>query len=163
MDRKSVEVFIPDREACLYCESENVIKKETTGKDTQKYRCKECDSWFNDLTGTLFEFHKFPIEEMFYMLKEMRSVRSAQIASDLERDPEAILNFVHEVHDLCGEIDNFTLSDVVEANEIYITAGEKGDEGKDGTNVASQKGARRLPRRQTTGHETRLRELSERG
>jgi transposase-like protein len=147
MDRKSVEVFIPDREecyerlrralfgatvACLYCGSENVIKKGTTGKDAQKYRCKECDSWFNDLTGTLFENHKFPVEEMFYMLKEMRSVPSAQIASDLERDEEAVLNFVHEVQDLCGEIDEFTLSEVCEADEIYVTAGEKGDEDKDG-------------------------------
>mgnify|MGYP006300368229 CR=1 FL=1 len=147
MDRKSVEVFIPDREecyerlrrarfgatvACLYCGSEDVIKKGTTGKDAQKYRCKECDSWFNDLTGTLFEHHKFPVEEMFYMLKEMRSVPSAQIASDLERDEEAVLNFVHEVQDLCGEIDEFTLSDVCEADEIYVTAGEKGDEEKDG-------------------------------
>lgn len=115
MDKNSVEVFIPAREeccerlrraesgatmACLYCGSEDVIKKGTTGKDAQKYRCKECDSWFNDLTGTLFEHHKFPVEEMFYMLKEMRSMPTAQIASDLERDEEAVLNFVHEVQDL---------------------------------------------------------------
>ncbi len=121
MDRKSVEVFIPDREACLYCRSEDVIKKGTTGKDAQNYLCKECDAWFNNLTGTLFEHHKFLIEEMFSMLKEMRSVRSAQIASDLERDPEAILNFVHELQDRCGEIEEFTLSDVCESDEIYVT------------------------------------------
>ena len=147
MDRKSVEVFLPEpeecyerlrrtrfgaTEACLYCGSENVIKKGTTEKDAQKYRCKECDSWFNDLTGTLFEHHKFPIEEMFYMLKEMRSVPTAQIASDLERDNEAVLNFVHEVQYRCSDIEGFTLNDICEADEIYVTAGEKGGKEKDG-------------------------------
>lgn len=59
MDKEPVEVFLPDREvwyerlrraksgttvACLYCGSEIIIKKGTTGKDAQKYYCKECDS-----------------------------------------------------------------------------------------------------------------------
>jgi len=143
MDKKSVEVFIPDPEDCYerlrrarfgatvecpYCESGDVIKKGTTCKDAQKYQCKECGSWFNDLTGTLFENHKFPIEEMFYILKEMRSVPTAQIARDLERDYEAILNFVHEIQDRCNDLEGFTLSDVCEADEVYVTAGEKGEQ-----------------------------------
>ena len=72
----------------LLRESNPVIKKGTTGKDAQQYRCKECEAYFNDLTDSLFEHRKFPIEEMFYMIKEMRSVRSAQIASELQRDYE---------------------------------------------------------------------------
>ena len=150
MDRRSVEEFIPDREVCLYCGSENVIKKGSTGKVVQKYRSKECDSWFNDLTSTLFERYKFPVGEGFYMLKEMRSVPSAQITSDLERNEEAVRNFVHEVQDLCGEIDEFTLSDVCEADEIYVTAGEK-----DGRERGLSKRTQRLRGRQTTSRDTR--------
>ena len=89
MDRDSVEVFLPDpdecykrlrrarfgaTEMCVYCgESEPVIKKGTTGKGAQqyRYRCKECETYFNDLTDPFFEHRKFPIEEMFYMIKEM--------------------------------------------------------------------------------------------
>lgn len=56
MDRETVDVFLPDPEdcyerrrrarsggtaSCLYCaESEPVLKKETTGKGAQQYRCK---------------------------------------------------------------------------------------------------------------------------
>jgi len=87
MEKNSVEVFLPDPEDCYerlrrarfgatvecpYCESEEIIKKRTTCKDTQKYQRKKCGSWFNDLTGTLFEDHKFPIEEMFYILSFAR-------------------------------------------------------------------------------------------
>ena len=143
MDSESVAVFVPEREdcyerlrrarfgatvACVYCGSEEVIRKGTTCKDAQQYYCNSCETYFNDLTGTLFEHHKFPIEELFYMLKEMRSVSTAQIARDLDRDYEAVLNFVHEVQDRCSDLADLTLSEVCEADEIYVTAGEKGDE-----------------------------------
>ncbi len=137
MDRDSVEVFLPDpddcyerlcraeagaTESCVYFgESDPASKKGTTGKDAQQYRCKECETYFNDLTDSFFEHQKFPIEEM-------RSVRSAQIASELQRDYEAVLNFCHDLQELCGELDDLTLSDVCEADEIYVTAGEKGIE-----------------------------------
>jgi len=35
---------------------------------------ESCGKYFNDLTKTIFEHHKFPIEEMFYILKE-RDIR----------------------------------------------------------------------------------------
>ena len=141
MDSETVSVFLPNHEdcyerlrrvrfgatvACVHCESDEVIKKGTTGKDAQQYYCNNCETYFNDLTGTLFEHHKFPIEELFYMLKETRSVPTAQIARDLNRDYEAVLNFVHEVQDRCNDITDLTLSDVCEADEIHVTAGEKG-------------------------------------
>jgi len=143
MDRASVSLFLPDREECyerlrrarfgatercVHCGSDNVIKKGTTCKDAQQYHCKSCETYFNDLTGTIFGQHRFPIEEMFYMIKEMRSVPTAQIASDLNRDYEAVLNFIHEVQELCGDLTGVSLSGICEADEIYVTAGEKGIE-----------------------------------
>jgi transposase-like protein len=71
MDSDSVEVFLPDPDecyerlrrarfgatvSCVYCgESDPVIKKGTTGKGAQQYRCKECETYFNDLMGSFFE------------------------------------------------------------------------------------------------------------
>ncbi|AEN06414.1 hypothetical protein Halar_2776 [halophilic archaeon DL31] len=111
---------------CVHCESDAVVNRETTGKDAQQYWCKHCETYFNDLTKTIFGQHRFGLEEMFYIVKEMRSERSAQIARDLDRDYEAVLNYVHKVQDVSGDIDEFDLYDVCEADEIYVTAGEKG-------------------------------------
>ena len=47
----------------------------------------------NDLTDSFFGHRKFPIEEMFYMIRGMRSVPTARIASDLDRNYETVLNF----------------------------------------------------------------------
>ena len=68
---------------------------------------------------------------MFYTVKEMRSESTAQIARDFDRDYEAVLDFVHEVQEASGDIDEFELSEVCEADEIYVTAGEKGREDED--------------------------------
>ena len=159
MDRDSVEVFLPDPDdcyerlrrarfgatvSCVYCgESEPVIKKGTTGKGAQQYRCKECETYFNDLTQSFFEHRKFPIKEMFYMIKEMRSVPTAQIASDLHRDYEAVLNFRHDLQELCGELTELRLSDVCEADEIYVTAGEKGIEKEDEDESPRERGLKK--------------------
>ena len=148
MDQQSAQVFLPSRErcferlrlarfgeteTCVHCESDDVVKRGTTGKDAQQYWCKECETYFNDLTNTIFGQHRFELEEMFYIIKEMRSESTAQIVRDLGRDYEAVLNFVHEVQDVSGEIDEFDLHDVCEADEVYVTAGEKGLEDEDGS------------------------------
>lgn len=103
---------------------------------------KACETYFNDLTNTIFGQHRFGLEEMFYTVKEMRSEPTAQIARDLDRDYEAVLNFVHKVQDVSGEIDEFDLYGVCEADEVYVTAGEKGLEDEDGVRARadSQKG-----------------------
>ena len=141
MDEKSAQVFLPPRErcferlrlarfgetvTCVHCESDAVVNRGTTGKDAQQYWCKHCETYFNDLTKTIFGQHRFGLEEMFYIVKEMRSERSAQIARDLDRDYEAVLNYVHKVQDVSGDIDEFDLYGVCEADEVYVTAGEKG-------------------------------------
>ena len=94
---------------------------------------------------------------MFYIIKEMRSEPTAQIARDLDRDYEAVLNFVHEVRETSGNIDEFELSEVCEVDEIYVTAGEKGREDEDSSprERGLKKGTWRLRGRQTTSADTR--------
>lgn len=141
MDDQSAQVFLPPRErcferlrlarfgetvTCVHCESEEVVKRGTTDKDAQQYWCKTCETYFSDLTKTIFWQHRFELEEMFYIVKEMRSEPTAQIARDLDRDYEAVLDYVHKVQELSGDIDEFDLTEVCEADEVYVTAGEKG-------------------------------------
>jgi transposase-like protein len=148
MDEKSARVFLPpgercferlhlawfgETETCVHCESEAVVKRGTTGKDAQQYWCKECETYFNDLTDTIFGQHRFGLEKMFYIVTEMRSEQTAQIARDLNRDYEAVLDFVHEVEDVSGKIDEFDRYDICEADEIYVAAGEKGLEDENGS------------------------------
>jgi len=94
---------------------------------------------------------------MFYIVKEMRSEPTAQIARDLDRDYEAVLNYVHKVQDVSGDIDEFDLYDVCEADEVYVTAGEKGLEDENGSprSRGLKKGARNLRIRQTASLDTR--------
>ena len=61
----------------------------------------------------------------------MRSEQTAQITRDLDRDYEAAVDFVHEVQETSDNIDEFALSEVCEADEVYVTAGEKGRENAD--------------------------------
>jgi len=146
MDEESAQVFLPSRQrcfehlrlarfdetvTCVHCGSDEVVKRGTTGKDAQQYWCKACETYFNDLTDTIFVQHRFELEEMFYTVKEMRSEPTAQIARDLDRDYEAVLDFVHEVQETSGNIDEFELSKVCEADEVSVTAGEKGIEKED--------------------------------
>jgi len=146
MDEESARVFLPPRErcferlrlarfdetvTCVHCESGDIVKRGTTLKESQQYWCKECETSVNDLTDTIFGQHRFAIEEMFSVVKEMRPQQTAQIARDLDRDDEAVPTFVRNVRDVSGDIDEFDRYDVWEADEISVTAGEKGLEDAD--------------------------------
>ena len=59
-------------------------------------------------------------------LREMQDKQTAQITRQLDRSYRSVLDFVHEVQDALEEEPAFELSGICEADEIYVTAGEKG-------------------------------------
>jgi len=137
------EVFLPDKEDCLeylrdqrwpeevtcpHCRSADTIKKGTTRKDAQRYRCQDCDSIFNDLTETIFSNHKLSLPEMFYIIGEMEESTTQKTAQELDRTYKTVMDFVHEVQELLKEDPEFNLYGVCEADEVYVVAGEKGVE-----------------------------------
>lgn len=143
VSRESVnEVFLPDEEDCLeylrdhrwpdgvtcpHSRSADTIKKGTTRKGTQRYRCRNCDSIFNDLTATVFAEHQLSIPEMFHIIRGMEEHTTNEIFQELDRTYKTVLDFVHEVQDALDEDPEFALSGVCEADEIYVVAGEKGE------------------------------------
>ena len=149
VSRESVnEVFLPDKEDCLeylrdqrwadgvtcpHCESADTIKKGTTRKGAQRYRCQACESIFNDLTETVFAEHQLTIPEMFHIIQRMEEHTTNKIFEELDRTYKTVLDFVHEVQDALADDPEFDLSGVCEADEVYVVAGEKGLEDEDGS------------------------------
>jgi transposase-like protein len=115
-DKESVDgLALPETEECLqelrrhrwpngiicpHCDSSDTIKKGTTSKDAQRYKCHSCGRKFNDLTGTLFGGHRLSLPEMFHIIREMDDTETAQIARRLGRSYKAVLEFVHETRDI---------------------------------------------------------------
>jgi len=62
----------PDGVRCHYCGASRIHKDGYTDKGAANYHCLNCG---NNLTKTIFEHHKFTIEEMFYILEEMEKRR----------------------------------------------------------------------------------------
>jgi len=118
---------VPDGMRCPHCGSSRLHRDGYTEKGAAKYHCLNCGKYFNDLTKTIFEHHKFTIEEMFYILKEMENKSTLQISKELGRKYDSVLAFVREIQEIAEKIEGeISLKDLVEIDEIYITAGEKG-------------------------------------
>ncbi|OYR40522.1 hypothetical protein DJ82_07205 [Halorubrum sp. Ib24] len=89
----------PDGPHCPNCDSMDTIKKGTTSKGAQRYKCHACDRKFNDLTGTLFADHQLSIPEMIHIAREMDTAEMTEISQQLDRSYKAVLEFAHEVRD----------------------------------------------------------------
>jgi len=64
---------------------------------------------------------------MFYILKGMEAKSALQISEGLGRDYESVLRFVHEVHEIASKYARrISLEGVVEVEEVYVHAGQKG-------------------------------------
>lgn len=136
------KVFLPDREKCLewirqtrwpkgikclYCKSEKIQKHGKSRKGAQRYICSDCGKHFNDLTGTLFHNRKFTIEEMFYIIKESEYKSTNQIAKEIGRDYDDVLEFIRKMQSVAKEYqEGMKLKRKVEIDEKYIKAGRKG-------------------------------------
>jgi hypothetical protein len=100
-------------------------------KEAKKYHYRECKRYFNDLTETVFEHHRLPLEELFYIVKKMEVKSTNQIVRELNRDYDSVLCFVHEVQGLAsGYAKQITLEGIVELDEAYVHTGRKGKKNK---------------------------------
>ena len=66
--------------ACHHCMSKAFIKYGKLENGIIRYKCKECNKTFNNLTNTIFDSHKIPISEWFeYLLHlfEFHSIKSS--------------------------------------------------------------------------------------
>lgn len=85
--------------ACVECDSDNVIKRGTTSKDAQRYQCKDCNNYFNDLSGTPFESRRLAIEQLAYIIQHRKQRSAKELADALGEDKSAIVEFLNQIKD----------------------------------------------------------------
>lgn len=108
---------------CPYCGNYDTIRDGTTGRGAQRYRCRDCDRGFNDLTGTIFADRGLSLPEMFHIVREVDVTTTARIARRLDRSYNAVLDFVHDVKDARVDDTTFDFSDGWTADEVCWPAG----------------------------------------
>jgi transposase-like protein len=76
----------PEGVRCVHCGSEAIGKqgRDTTQPDRQKYRCKDCGRWFDDLSETILAGHHQPLRTWVLCLYFMGlNLSNRQIAQEL--------------------------------------------------------------------------------
>ena len=120
----------PEGVCCTRCGSVHIIKrgKDDTQHERQRYVCKTCEHHFDDLSDSVFAGRHQPLRVWVGCLYLMGlNLSSAQIAHELD---------VHEndVHKMTSALrqavvekkPEVELSGEVEFDEVYVTAGHKG-------------------------------------
>ncbi|MDV2997570.1 MAG: hypothetical protein N4J56_007275 [Chroococcidiopsis sp. SAG 2025] len=116
---------------CPKCSSQAVIKrgKDETQAHRQRYQCKECGAHFDDLTDTIFAGHHQPLRVWILCLYLMGlNLSNRQIAQELELDEDDVHTMTRQLRQ--GIVDGkpeVELSGEVECDEVYVTAGHKGN------------------------------------
>lgn len=116
---------------CTKCNSALVIKrgKDETQVHRQRYQCKDCNAHFDDLTGTIFAGHHQPLRVWILCLYLMGlNLSNRQIAQELNLDKDDVHKMTTQLRQ--GIVDNqleVQLSGEVECDEVYVTAGHKGN------------------------------------
>jgi transposase-like protein len=120
----------PNNICCPTCNSEHIVKNghDTKQKERQKYHCQNCSTYFDDLTGTVFEGHHQPLSVWILCLYFMGlNLSNQQIARELDlniSDVQQMTTFLRVGVSL--KKPDVTLHGEVECDEVYIVAGHKG-------------------------------------
>ena len=121
----------PDGIVCPYCDAKAVIKhgKDDVEPNRQKYRCKACFRYFDDLTNTVFKGHHQPLSVWILCLYFMElNISNHQIAQELDLNKDDVHQWTMRVGDGDGvRQPKVKLEGEVEFDEAYVVAGHKGN------------------------------------
>lgn len=121
----------PDGVRCPKCSGASVARhgRDDTQRHRQRYRCKDCDIRFDDLTGTVLAGHHQPLRVWILCLYFMGlNLSNLQIARELglnEDDAQAMATHLRD--GLVAKVPDVVLTGEVEADEVYVIAGHKGN------------------------------------
>lgn len=113
---------------CPRCKSGKVKSNGTYHKHYHKFYCHDCDRSFTEKTGTIFDNSKIPLNEWFYIARELqRNISINQIHKDLGRAYQHVMHAAHKIMDNVFMQRLIELSgEDVEVDELYQSAGSKG-------------------------------------
>ena len=131
----------PEGVCCIECGSKSITKrgKHDTYSARQRYVCSECGRHFDDLTNTLFAGRHQPLQTWMACLYLMGlNVSNQQIAEELSLHKDDVHQMTSELRQaVADKRPEVQLSGTVECDEVYVTAGHKGQPDK-----VKKKGAR---------------------
>jgi transposase-like protein len=114
----------------IYCPLCNAIDVKKHGRDgeCQKYKCKSCSRYFDDLTYTIFSGHHQPLSVWVICIYFMGlNLSNLQIANELglnQSDVQAMTKQLRE--GIIAKKPVVELECEVECDEVYVIAGHKG-------------------------------------
>jgi len=111
---------------CPHCKSSGIKRNGHSSKDDpcQKYYCKECEKYFDDLTGTVFANHHQPLKVWVLCLYFMGlNLLNRQIAQELGLCESSALEMTTILREgVEQKAPPISLSGVVEMDDVYIVA-----------------------------------------
>ena len=120
----------PEGVSCIECGANSITKrgKHETYPARQRYVCSECGRHFDDLTGTLFAGRHQPLQTWIACLHLMKlNVSNQQIAEELSLHKDDVHQMTSELRQaIVDKRPEVQLSGTVEFDEVYVTAGHKG-------------------------------------
>jgi transposase-like protein len=120
----------PQGVRCAHCDSQQITKqgRDTTQPHRQKYYCKSCQRWFDDLTGTVFAGHHQPLKTWVLCLYFMGlNLSNQQIARELDLNKDDVQRMTKQLRQgVVVKQPEPVLSGEVECDEVYVVAGHKG-------------------------------------
>ena len=121
----------PDGVCCTHCGSDDIVKrgKDERHVERQRYRCKRCEHQFDDLSDSVFARRHQPLAVWVGCLYLMGlNLSNAQIAKELELNPNDVHQMTTELRQAVVEKKpGVVLTGAVESDEVYVTAGHKGN------------------------------------
>ncbi|WP_444943936.1 transposase [Microbulbifer sp. ZKSA006] len=120
----------PDGVCCPHCLSQDVTRqgKDDTQPEKQRYRCKDCQRRFDDLTLSVFSGHHQPLKVWVHCLYLMSlNLSNLQISKELDLNKDDVHKMTQQLREaVCDKAPDASLEGEVECDEVYIVAGRKG-------------------------------------
>ncbi|MCX4028398.1 transposase [Spartinivicinus marinus] len=121
----------PNGVSCPHCQSQQVESKgyHQKQKARKRYLCKACCRTFDDLTLTVFSGHHQPVKVWILCLYFMGlNLSNRQIAQELDINKDDAQKMTNQLREsIFSRLPMAVLSGEVEADEVYVVAGHKGN------------------------------------
>jgi transposase-like protein len=115
---------------CPQCGSDKVARDghDDRPRERQRYRCTACQVRFDDLTNTIFAGHHQPLRIWILCLYFMGlNLSNQQVARELDLNVGDVQAMTEQLRaGILAARPAEILAGVVECDEIYVTAGHKG-------------------------------------
>ena len=117
------EIYWPTSPICGHCGSTNTM--ETTPRQPQPYRCRDCKKYFSVRTGTAMESSRLPLRKwafaIYLYVTSLKSVSSMKLHRDLQVTQKTAWFMLHRLRGAWDEAAQFTTFEgPVEVDETYV-------------------------------------------